>query len=160
MKTSQLQIRVSDREKAAIQRAARRAGLDVSKWVLGRLLPDAGARFQEALAVLATSPEPRYAVAELSDLLAGLSPTELRAAVSEPPRARLDPYWLNYTAAMVETATQQQGMSPAWTAEVTPLEHPVFGSDLESLRLYLLANALPAFRRRNIFVDATVGDRA
>ncbi|MGH7310893.1 MAG: plasmid mobilization protein, partial [Candidatus Rokuibacteriota bacterium] len=38
-KSAQLQIRVSPAEKAAIQRAARRAGLDMSAYVLTRVLP-------------------------------------------------------------------------------------------------------------------------
>jgi hypothetical protein len=33
----------------------------------------------------------------------------------------------------------------------------VFGSTLVSLRLYLLTHSPPPFRRRNIFIDATVG---
>jgi uncharacterized protein (DUF1778 family) len=37
-KDSQLQIRVSAADKAAIRRAADRAGLDVSTWVLSQLL--------------------------------------------------------------------------------------------------------------------------
>jgi hypothetical protein len=39
------------------------------------------------------------------------------------------------------------------------LPQPVFGSELKALRLHLLTNSPPAFRRRNIFIDATLGDR-
>jgi hypothetical protein len=35
----------------------------------------------------------------------------------------------------------------------------VFGTPIESLRLHLLTASPPAFRRRRIFIDATVGDR-
>jgi hypothetical protein len=35
----------------------------------------------------------------------------------------------------------------------------VFGSDLQSLRLHLLTHSPPPFLARNIFVDATLGDR-
>jgi hypothetical protein len=35
----------------------------------------------------------------------------------------------------------------------------VFGSDLQNLRLYLLTHSPPPFRRRNIFIDSTLGDR-
>ena len=40
-----------------------------------------------------------------------------------------------------------------------PLAEPVFGSDLMSLRLYLLTHSPAPFRRRNIFIDASVGFR-
>jgi hypothetical protein len=43
--------------------------------------------------------------------------------------------------------------------EVAPLEEPHFGAPLQSLRLHLLAASPVAFKRRNIFVDAAVGDR-
>jgi hypothetical protein len=39
------------------------------------------------------------------------------------------------------------------------LTEPVFGSELQSLRLYLLTHSPPPFRARNIFIDATLGDR-
>jgi hypothetical protein len=48
---------------------------------------------------------------------------------------------------------------PSWTRDVAPLDQPVFGSSLESLRLHLLMNSPPAFVERNIFIDANVGDR-
>ena len=44
-------------------------------------------------------------------------------------------------------------------ARIAPLASPVFGSKLESLRLYLLTHSPPPFRRRNIFIDASIGAR-
>jgi hypothetical protein len=35
----------------------------------------------------------------------------------------------------------------------------VFGSELQSLRLYLLTHSPPPFRARNIFIDSSLGDR-
>ena len=46
---------------------------------------------------------------------------------------------------------------PRWTREIAPLEQPWFGTELLSLRPYLLTHSPPAFRRRNIFVDTVVG---
>ena len=159
-KTAQLQIRVTAQQKRAIQAASRRAGTDMSGWVLSRILPSSRSRFQELTAALARAPRPRFVVAELHDLLADSTAADLRDAISEAPAARLDPYWGNYLAAMVETAAQRRGLvTPAWTAQVRPLPVPTFGSDLQSLRLHLLTASPPAFRRRNIFIDATVGDR-
>ena len=72
----------------------------------------------------------------------------------------LSPYWENYIAAMVEYTASKKGIQPpSWTAEIEALDQPVFGSDLMSLRLYLLTHSSPCFRNRNIFVDASVGER-
>jgi hypothetical protein len=61
---------------------------------------------------------------------------------------------------MVEVACAQRGIaSPAWTRTIAPLTEPVFGSALMSLRLYLLTHSPAPFRRRNIFIDSTVGSR-
>ncbi len=158
-KTAQLQIRVSPAEKAAIQRAARRAGLDMSSFVLGRLLPAAGSRFGELVAAVAAErADGRFALAELNSFLSALGAGELQDAVAAAPPHGLAPERANYIAAMVEYACARRGLGPpAWTGDIPPLASPLFGSALESLRLYLLSHAPPPFRRRNIFVDATLG---
>jgi uncharacterized protein (DUF1778 family) len=160
-KDQQLQLRVTAAEKADIQRAAARAGLDVTQWVLNRLLPPAGRRFRELTHALAVDPAARrYTLAELNDLLAGLSAKQFEDATAEPPPANLPPYWANYVAAMVETAANQKGVpAPPWGAAIAPLDEPVFGAEPAALRLHLLTASPPAFRRRRIFVDSTVGDR-
>jgi hypothetical protein len=158
-KTTHLQIRVAPAEKAAIQRAARRAGMDMSAWVISRLLPAAGARFAELVAVVAAGEGgERFALAELNTLLTGLGAGELAEATAAPPPAGLPATWANYVAAMVEYACARRSIAPpAWTHAIPPLASPLFGSTLTSLRLYLLTHSPPPFRRRNIFVDATVG---
>jgi len=159
-KDVQLQIRVSAAEKKAIQHAAARAGMEMSSWVRARLVPPSRESFRQLVEDLAQQPdERRYLLAELNDFLTRLGPAGLLEAVTEPAPP-LDPYLANYVAAMIETAAHQAGVRPPhWTAHVAPLEAPVFGTDLPSLRLHLLLNTPPAFRRRNIFIDATVGDR-
>lgn len=52
-KTSQLQIRVASAEKSAIQRAATRAGLDMSSYVLSCVLAAPARQFQVAVAAVA-----------------------------------------------------------------------------------------------------------
>ena len=159
-KTAQLQIRVSAAEKAAIQRAARRAGMDMSSFVLGRLLPATGARFQELAAACAETAGGRLALAELNSFLAGLGAGELRDAVASSLPAGLGAFRANYIAAMVEYACAQRSVAPpVWTEAISPLAVPEFGSELESLRLYLLTRSPPPFRRRNIFIDASIGAR-
>jgi hypothetical protein len=156
-KSTQLQVRVSPAEKAAIQRAARRAGLDMSAYVLGRVLPPPARRFQDLTDTCRDPERARFALGELSSWLATLSASELQEAVLSPP-AGLTPHLANYIAAMVEYACGRRGVvPPAWTLAIAPLTEPVFGSTLVSLRLYLLTHSPPPFRRRNIFIDATVG---
>jgi hypothetical protein len=66
----------------------------------------------------------------------------------------------NTIAAMVEFACARRAIAlPAWTGEIEPLAEPVFGSALQSLRLYLLKSSPAPFRRRNLFVDATLGSQ-
>ncbi|HSD53043.1 MAG TPA: DUF1778 domain-containing protein [Burkholderiales bacterium] len=158
-KSAQLQIRVSPAEKAAIQRAARRAGLDMSAYVLARVLPVPARRFQDLTEACRDSQGGRFALAELNSWLAGLGAGEIQEAVASPPHG-LTPYFANYVAAMVEYACGRHGIAPpAWTRTIAPLTEPAFGSTLMSLRLHLLTHSPAPFRRRNIFIDASVGAR-
>jgi hypothetical protein len=158
-KSTQLQIRVSKREKSAIQAAAKRAGLDMSTYVLSRVLSAPAARFQ-ALIEAAAGPAPPFALAELNSFLSKLSIGELREAVATWPSIPLTSYLANYVAAMVEYACGRRAVRPpAWTRSIAPLADPVFASSLQSLRLHLLIHSPAPFRRRNIFIDSTLGAR-
>ncbi len=159
-KTQQLQIRVSEAQKLAIRDQAAKAGMSMSDWVLMKLVPSARGRFQALTAAIAASGRPGDEFAELLEFLDALGAREFAEAVSEPPPAELDAYWANYVAGAVEHAAGMKRVAlPHWTWEVEPLDEPVFGSDLTSVRLHLLTRSPPAFSRRNIFIDATVGNR-
>lgn len=160
-KTAQLQLRVSPAQKRRIKQAARAAGQDVSAWVLGRLLPEPGQAFATLVARLTEGDQPdSYVLAGLHDLLATLPAAELPLAVAAPPPAGLSPVLANLVAAMVEQACVRRHQAPPpWVAAVPALSQPYFASSLTSLRLHLLANSPLAFKRRNLFVDAVVGDR-
>ncbi len=61
---------------------------------------------------------------------------------------------------IVEHTAAIKGVDPPrWLLTVEPLGAPWFASSLKSLRLYLLTHSPPAFRRRNLFVDSSVGQR-
>ena len=157
-KTSQLQIRVSRDQKSAIQRAARRAGLDMSSFVLKRVLSAATKGFQALVRDCASLSSPRFALAELNTLLAALSSGPLRDAVATAPAVELSAFLANYVAAMVEYACANRAIAaPAWTGAIEPLTDPAFGSELQSLRLHLLTHSPPPFRRRNIYIDSSLG---
>ena len=156
-----LQIRVTPAQKAGIKAQANRAGLDMSSYVLGRVLPAPRAAFEGLVADLAAWPDQRrFVLAGINDFLAETGPREFVAATAEPPAAELEPYLANYLAAMVETAAHRHGLpAPVWTLAIAPVAAPVFGSLLAGLRLHLLTHSPPAFRRRNIFIDSTIGNR-
>ena len=158
-KISQLQIRVSAQEKVAIQRAARRAGMDMSTYVLDRVLSKPAAQFSECVAACC-GPASSFALAELNTLLSRFTAGELLEAVAAAPSVKWTPFIAYYISSMVEYACQKHALPvPKWTGEIAALPDPYFGTSLQSLRLHLLTQSPPPFRRRNIFIDASLGDR-
>ncbi len=102
----------------------------------------------------------RCVYAHINDFLTGVSAADFSEAVADAPYHGLSHHTQNYLAAMVEQAAYLKNQSvPAWTEQITPLAEPYFAVPLKSLRLHLLTQSPPAFRRRNIFVDAGIGDR-
>lgn len=160
-KTHQLQIRVSAQDKARIRARAAGAGMDVSKWVLQQVLPPVEREFQALSRALASRPEARsFTFAEFQNWFNRLTGGEFMRAVRYAPEARLPPFEANYLAAMVEHGAAIKGVDPPrWTVAVEPLDAPWFASSLKSLRLHLLTHSPPPFRRRNLFIDSSVGER-
>jgi hypothetical protein len=164
-KSEYLQIRVTPAQKAALRRLAVQAGQDVSTYVLARALPSAKLRFREIVDALARetsdgSSERSYLFAELNDLLTGLPSAAFAEAVGDADPSALVPFVANYVAALVEQAADRKRVAPpAWTRRVEPLDDPWFAGDLKSLRTWLLLSSPVPFRRRNLFVDAAIGDR-
>ncbi len=160
-KNRQLQIRISAEDKARIQERAANAGMDVSNWVLNLVLPPVEREFQALCMELVTRSNQRsYIFAELHDLLGGLNGEEFKRAVEHSPETRLPAFEAGYLAAMIEhAAMSKRVLPPGWTRAVPALERPWFASSLKSLRLHLLTNSPAPFRRRNLFVDSSVGQR-
>jgi len=159
-KSSQIQIRVSSLDKELLQHLAQAAGKDLSSWILDRVLPKESQTFQKLLDSWESSGFGSVALAEINSFFSSLNKARFCNAVEISPQLKLPPEKLNYLAAMVEIAAEQKKSSiPAWVKLVQPLDSPLFASELKSVRLHLLLNSPPAFRKRNIFVDATVGDQ-
>ena len=159
-KSQQLQIRIAPAQKAALRRLAHAAGLDVSGYVLARVLPPGPERFAGILLALGDDADRRFALAELNDFLHSCAPVQFAEAVARADLGELSPFVQNYVAAMVEQAAGHKGVAPpAWVRDVIPLAEPHFATPLRSLRLHLLHAAPVPFKRRNIFVDAGVGAR-
>ena len=118
-------------------------------------------QFAQFLEALRDDDQPGFALAELNDLLSSLTAGELCSAVEHADLAGLTPYLRNYVAAMVELAAHRRDVRPpAWVRDVEPMEtEPRFATPLAGLRLHLLRASPVPFKRRNIFIDSTIGDR-
>lgn len=159
-KSEYLQIRITPEQKTTLKKRAARVGQDVSTYVLTRALPPEQDRFQTLLAALGDETDRRFALAELNDWLSRLPTGRFAAAVGEAQVDPLPPLMQNYVAAMVEQAAYLKEVDPPpWAHHVPPLEEPYFATRLPGLRLHLLKAAPVPFKRRNLFVDSTVGDR-
>lgn len=159
-KLQQLQVRVSTREKAELRRQAKLAGMSLSRWILSRCLPARRQQFEELVARLDSDAPASCVLAELNDLLTGMTGDELQQVLATAPQTSLVRELENHLAAMIEQAAHRAGVAPpTWIAAIAPLAQPVFASGLQTLRLHLLSHSPPPFRRRNIFVDAALGDR-
>jgi uncharacterized protein (DUF1778 family) len=155
-----VQIRVTPEEKAVLKNLAESSGQDLSSYILSRSLPSNRLRFHELLRLLREGADRRFVLAELNDLLASLAPVEFSDAVGTADLTGLSPLLRNYVAAMVEQACRLKAVTPPpWAGSVEPLERPHFASPLRSLRLHLLRASPVPFKRRNIFVDSSVGER-
>jgi len=159
-KSHQLQVRVTAGQKAELRRQAQRAGLDMSTYVLSRILPAPESRLARLLRTLRRLEECRFALAEINDVLSALPPQAFVDAVGGLDPGGLSPFLQNYVTAMVEHAAHLKDVDPpGWVRTVEPLETPHFAVPFARMRPYLLRASPVAFKRRNLFVDATIGDR-
>lgn len=159
-KTRQLQIRVTPREKAALERLADAAGRTLSSYVLSKALPEPRLEFDALISAIAVDEDAAFALAELNDLLSAWPGGDLSEALAGADVSGLSPFHRNYVAAMVELAAQRLGeRPPSWVTEIRPLAVPYFATDLPGLRLHLLRASPVPFKRRNLFIDASLGAR-
>jgi hypothetical protein len=113
--------------------------------------------FLNLAAEVSSAAKMSFPLAELNDLLTAARGEDIE---SLPAPTIADPYRLNYVTAMVEMAAHRaQVAPPLWTSTVAPLSRPVFIDPSLSLRAHLLTASPPPFRRRNIFIDSSIGAR-
>jgi hypothetical protein len=105
-------------------------------------------RFAALLESLGDDGQSRFVLAELNDLLSGLTGEELPGAVEHANLVGLSPFLRNYVAAMVELASHQRDVPPpAWVRDVEPLERdPHFATSLPGLRLHRPSDGTGAFQ--------------
>ena len=134
--------------------------MGLSAFVLARTLVPARLRLEEILAELSTAENPRFVLAELHDFLVDISLEEWDEVLGEVDVSALPDFLSNYVAAMIEMAAERKGVKPPEELRAIPvLKEPYFATSLPGLRLHLLRTAPVPFRRRNLFIDSTVGDR-
>ena len=103
-KSSQLQIRVTARQKSGLQRRAAAAGLDMSAYVLALALPSSRRDFERCVAQCTDGEPLRFALAELHRLLRQWTKGELADAIEARPLSPPEPLAANYMAALIEQA--------------------------------------------------------
>jgi hypothetical protein len=154
-KTSQLQIRVSPAEKAALRRLADQAGVSVSAFVLQRALPRTHEGISARIRHLQGGKDLLNALSDFMLYLSTLSHDEFEDGVAAAELAELTTLQLNCAAAAVEHESWRRGLAtPFWTGTIPPLERPYFAWGLRSLRPRLLRVTPAAFKRRNVYVPS------
>jgi uncharacterized protein (DUF1778 family) len=158
-RTSQLQIRVTPAEKAALQRLASAAGETVSGYVLSRVLPSTELELAHLLSELAEpGADRRGLLRRLERTLETVAPADLAETLPAPEPGALTAVLMNCVAALVETAAHRKGVRPpSWVSAVPPLPRPHFGWPLRSLRPHQIRVSPVPFKRRNVFFDPAVG---
>ncbi len=134
--------------------------MSVSEWVLSVAFPPKRAQFERLLRELAAGERRSLSLAALHDFFGGLGSEELYRVLEDPAPLRLASPDDALVAAMIEhAASLKHARVPEWVLGTAALPTPWFATELRSLRLHLLASSPPAFRRRNLFVDTSVGGR-
>lgn len=134
--------------------------MDLSAWVLSKVFQNTRVVFMEKIAVLekASEAEQSYAFADLADFVKSLSRLELSEIFSSASIFGLSAERANYVAAMLEMRARQMGVpTPQWLFDIEPLSVPYFGTELKSLRPYLLQVSQAPFKSRNIYIDTALG---
>ncbi len=134
--------------------------MGVSEWVLSHVQSDSRRRLQLLLDDIAGPESEAYALAEVNDLLSRMRKSELELTIRDPLVLPAGAQMQNQIAAMIELAAHRCGaVVPRWVHDIPALEKPAFATSLAGLRLHLLTHSPPPFRRRNLFVDSSLGDR-
>lgn len=159
-KTDFIQIRISKDEKKRFAKLAKLQGQSLSEWIISKLSSDSSSiEIKKIYAKLRKAEDSSYILALLNDYLMNMPELLWNDALKDSPE-NIDIENLCYIASMIERATEIRGLElPQWVKDIGPLSKPYFGSKLKNLRMYLLINSPIAFRKRNIFIDASVGDR-
>lgn len=160
-KSTWLQLRVSPDEKSRIRAAADAAGLDLSTFVLSKVLRPDVSEFDGYIAWMLEAPDSHVPLAECVDYLQTLPAARGAELAAKPLRFdELPPLRQNEVCAWIEHRAALWGVHPpAWVMDVPALSHPYFAGGLMNLRPYHLVVSPLVCRRRNIFQERALGGR-
>jgi hypothetical protein len=151
-RTSQLQIRVSPEQKAALKRLAAAAGQNVSQYVLSQALPRSGDQLLRVLDELRGEDDCRPALATLARVLAGLGRDDLERSLDSWSVDGMTALTQNRVMALIEDLVASRGIEPPPSAAtVAPLPRPHFRWTLDSLRPQQMRATRVVYKRRNLF---------
>lgn len=160
VKDTHIQIRLSSTQKKVVEKNAKTQGLSISQYLLNLIEKDSS--FDKKLTIiineiLKNGLDP-YLLSEFSILVLDLSNNDLLKLVEKPFSSNCNGLSLNYLLATLETELKRRNLElPEWFGNIKSLKEPWFGTNLKSLRGFLLLNSPLAFRRRNIFIDSLIG---
>ena len=159
-KTDYIQIRINKKEKAKFVKLAELDNMSLSNWILNKLKIDISpVEIKIIYGQIAIASDSSYALAFLNDSLMKVPKHTWSDLVSIKPE-NLNFENLCYVASMIEHAAEIRELNtPLWVNDIGALQTPYFVSTFKNLRLYLLINSPVSFRKRNIFIDASIGDR-
>jgi hypothetical protein len=159
-KTDYIQIRISKKEKEHFIKLARWKKLSLSGWILDRIRAEIPPiEINELYSKLKHASDSSYIFALLNDYFIKINEYQWANLVTQKPE-NLDSENLCYLASMIERTAELRGFKiPDWVKNVDSLWIPYFGSNVKKLRLHLLVNSPVSFKKRNIFIDSSIGER-
>lgn len=141
---------------------AKTKGKSVSEFVLERIFRGTSSleRFSDIVRTLDEAGLERNSLAELNDLLSTIPVADLKSILEAPRHLGASSLVRAYVASMLEQACElKTARIPPWLFRVPALPSPWFASTLGSLRMHLLLSSPPSFRKRNLFIDSSLGAR-
>ena len=160
IKNENIQIRVSSSQKEKLKKIAKLQKMSLSEYILSISLTEiTPLEIIDLYASMAKEDDKSFHLARINELLMKCPKHMWEKLVSFYPK-NLDEKAIAYVAGLIEQAAFIRSLSkPSWSTKIEALEEPLFASHLEKLRLYLLIKSPIPFRKRNIFIDSSVGDR-
>ena len=155
-----IQMRISPRDKKKLVQIARMHNMTLSKWILSKVrIENSVAELKRIYNEFSKRSKESYLFAQLGDYLMNV-PNELWLEFVSIKPENMESDQLSYVAAIIDQLSVIRDLEkPHWITEIKGHDKPYFGSDLQSLRLYLLIKSPVAFRQRNIFIDSSAGER-
>lgn len=136
--------------------------MDISAYLLSKAGLDLRAKWDGLAGDLERADDEKisYVWAAIIDFLTPLSRQDFQDLFANEPAWSLSDFKENYLVGLIERVAQNLNIpAPNWALDVNPLADPYFPEEHPKLRVYLMLHGDPIFRRRNIFIDSSIGGR-